>query len=244
MKRLRADLHIHTALSPCCADEMTPPAIVQAAVSAGLDMIAVCDHNAAGNAEATLEAAGSALAVIAGMEITTAEEAHVLGLFPAPSNALAAASEVLATLPDAPESLTRWGEQWLMDREGRMVGKERRLLAAASGLDLAAALDLIHRYSGLAVASHVDRPSFSIPSQLGLIPAEARLEALEISAEGRRRGRDRRFGCLGLPLLCSSDSHHLEEIGGGLTFIRAEAATFEELAMALGRTGGRRVLDA
>lgn len=241
MKCFRADLHIHTALSPCAEDEMTSPAIVAASVSAGLDMIAVCDHNSAGNVAATQEAAGGALAVVAGMEITTAEEAHVLGLFPDASNALAAASDVLATLPFESKDNKRWFRQNLLDALGRKLGEEERLLTAASGLDLGAALDLIRRYGGLAVASHVDRPSFSIPSQLGLFPADAKLDALEISAEGFRRGRERRFALLGLPIVCSSDSHSLGEIGGGSTRLRMAAPTFEELALAIGRTGGRGV---
>ena len=101
VKTLRADLHVHTALSPCGDDEMSPPAIVDAALAAGLDMIAVCDHNAAGNARAVTEAAGSRLAVIAGMEITTVEEVHVVGLFPTVAAAANAADEVRRTLPAA-----------------------------------------------------------------------------------------------------------------------------------------------
>jgi predicted metal-dependent phosphoesterase TrpH len=82
VKTLLADFHVHTALSPCGDDEMSPPAIVDAALAAGLDMIAVCDHNAAGNTRAVGEAAGARLAVISGIEITTVEEVHVIGLFP------------------------------------------------------------------------------------------------------------------------------------------------------------------
>ena len=82
-----ADLHVHTALSPCADAGMTPPAIVDAALAEGLAMIAVCDHNTARNAAAVQAAAGARLAVIAGIEITTAEEVHVVGLFPTPSAA-------------------------------------------------------------------------------------------------------------------------------------------------------------
>ena len=81
MKRFLADLHIHTALSPCAEEEMTPAAIVRQAIRKGLAIIAICDHNTAGNTIAVQEAAGKDITVIAGMEITTVEEVHVIGLF-------------------------------------------------------------------------------------------------------------------------------------------------------------------
>ncbi|MCX5684822.1 MAG: PHP domain-containing protein, partial [Planctomycetota bacterium] len=121
MKRFLADLHIHTVLSPCASEEMTPPAIVRAAVAKGLGMIAICDHNSAGNVRATQEAAGGRLSVLAGMEVTTAEEVHVLGLFPDAASAASAADEVLATLPDQPEPVDADHRQWLMDAEGRVT---------------------------------------------------------------------------------------------------------------------------
>ncbi|MCX5758981.1 MAG: PHP domain-containing protein, partial [Candidatus Hydrogenedentes bacterium] len=109
MRRFAADLHIHTALSACADDDMTPPAIVAAALEQGLDMIAICDHNSAGNAAAVQAAAGDALAVIAGMEITTAEEAHVLGLFPDAASAEAAGQEVRDTLPPVKDTAKMYG---------------------------------------------------------------------------------------------------------------------------------------
>ena len=103
MNSFLADLHIHTCLSPCAADEMIPPMIVQAAREQGLSLIAICDHNAAGNVSAVQEAARktSGPTVIAGIEITTGEEAHVLGFFPDACAARAAADEVAAGLPTA-----------------------------------------------------------------------------------------------------------------------------------------------
>ena len=106
MNEFQADLHIHTTLSPCGSPEMTPPRVLESARLAGLDLIAICDHNAAGNVQAFIEAArGMNLAVIAGMEITTAEEIHILGLFPEPLLAQRVADRVQATLPDAEKSM-------------------------------------------------------------------------------------------------------------------------------------------
>ncbi len=107
MKSLACDLHVHRALSACAAREMTPPDIVATALERGLDMIAVCDHNSAGNAAAVQQAAGERLGVVAGMEITTAEEVHVLGLFPDAQTAASAATTVAASLPDTDEEYAR-----------------------------------------------------------------------------------------------------------------------------------------
>lgn len=240
MRRIAADLHIHTALSPCAADEMTPPSIVQAAIEQGLDMIAICDHNSAGNAAAVQEAAGAALSVLAGMEITTAEEAHVLGLFPDAEHALAASEEVGSRLPRMKGRSPQFGEQWLLDASGAVIGRETRMLSASSGLVLEEAVALIKRHSGLAVASHVDRPSYSVTSQLGMIPPECGLDALEISAAGFQAGRQAGFAGLGWPFVVSSDSHYLSEIGAGRAWLEAAEATFEELARALRGEDSRR----
>lgn len=244
MRRLRADLHIHTALSPCGADEMTPPAIIEAALAAGLEMIAVCDHNSAGNAKAMQAAAEGAVSVLAGIEITTVEEAHVVGLFPDAARAMAVGRAVRVALPLSASKAAVWGEQTLMDAVGRVTGHEARLLGAATSLSLADAVALIRRHDGLAIASHVDRPSFSVPSQLGVFPDDVRFDAIEISAAGWRQGRQDRFAALGLPMVCSSDSHWLTEIGGGFTWVEARAVGFDELVCALRGVDGRRLADA
>lgn len=253
MVRLAADMHIHTVLSPCASREMTPPAIVREAARKGIALIAVCDHNSAGNVSA-VEAAAAALpdgpAVIAGIEITTGEEAHVLGFFPSASAARAAGEEVAAGLPpwrplaartSAPRGAggLREPEQELVDANGTRIGIEMRMLAAASCFGLSAAVDLIHRHGGLAVAAHVDRRSFSVPGQLGFIPPEVPFDGLEISAAGAARGRAAEFVSQGLPLLSSSDSHFLEEIGNGLTLLEVEAPVFSELSKALCGAEGR-----
>ncbi len=258
MKSFYADLHIHTALSPCGGDEMTPPAIVQAAKSCGLAMIAICDHNAAGNAAAVQRAAehgrrsrqSAGLTVIAGLEITTAEEAHVVALMPDAEAAEALAAEVRATLPEADQAARdRFGEQWLLDSAGVRTGEEARLLAAASGFDLDAAVRMIHERGGVAVAAHVNRPSFSVLSQLGLFPMEAGFDAVEVfvpcgSPEDAKGAALGRFAALGLPLICSSDAHYLGDIGRCRSLFEMKAPTFEELSLAIRGEGGRSVRGA
>ncbi len=247
MQLYPADLHIHTALSPCAADEMTPPAIVRTARKCGLAMIAVCDHNSADNAAATqaaARAADRAVAVLAGIEITTAEEAHVVGLFPAPQAAEAAAAELTATLPAADDAYyARFGPQRRLDAEGREQGTEPHMLALATGFDLAAAVSLVHRHGGLAIAAHVNRPSFSVLSQLGVFPADAGFDAVEVftPAGAEADAAVAAAAAHGLPVLASSDSHALGDIGRARAVFTLAAPTFEEVALALRGTAGRGV---
>ena len=243
---VRADLHIHTALSACGDDEMSPPAIVDAALAAGLHMIAICDHNAAGNNSAVGEAAGSRLTVIPGMEITTAEEVHVVGLFPTVTAAANAAAEVRKTLPMADDDYTRFfGEQYLMSADGTIYGSEPRALALATSLSLDEAVSLVKRYGGLVVAAHIDRPTFGVIAQLGFFPFEAGFDAVEVS---RRVSADSPaagdYAGYGLPVVRSSDSHYLEDVGCVATEFNLAAPTFAELAMAIKHREGRTLAHA
>jgi 3',5'-nucleoside bisphosphate phosphatase len=249
MMRLAADMHIHTVLSPCASREMTPPAIVDEALRKGLAAIAVCDHNSAGNVAAVADAAAAraeGLFVIPGIEITTAEEVHVLGLFPDASSACAAGREVLAGLPlwrpfaaHSSAAGCRSPGQELLDGQGSRVGIETRMLASASTFSLSQTVDLIHRHGGLAVAAHMDRRSFSVRGQLGFLPPDVPFDGLEISAAGASRGRAADFCVHGLPLISSSDSHFLADIGTGFTALDVEAPCFAELARALRGQDGR-----
>lgn len=242
MVEVIADLHIHTALSPCGDGEMTPPAIVSTAMDRGLDVIAVCDHNSARNAAAVQEAAGGSLTVIAGMELTTAEEAHVVGLFPSADRAEAAGAEVRPTLPDADEDYSAvFGEQWVLAADGTVIERETRALAVATPLDLSSAVALIKRHDGLAVAAHVDRRAFGVIAQLGFFPVEVGFDAVDVSRHVPDDGRLlTELATVGLPLTSSSDSHFLADLGAATTTLTVAAPTFAELALAIRGADGRR----
>jgi len=242
VKVFAADLHIHTALSPCGFDEMTPCAIVAAALAAELQLIAICDHNAAWNCAPVQQAArGTGLAVLPGIEITTAEEAHVVGWFPNAAAACAAADDVLPTLPLSSTETRHFGAQQRLGADGRILGEELRMLAARSTLPVEAAVALIHRHGGIAVAAHVDRPSYSVMSQLGLFPSAAGFDAVEVSAAGRGTPREDRARTHGLPLVTSSDSHFLSDVGICRTLLSLARPTLEEVRRALRGDGGRGV---
>jgi 3',5'-nucleoside bisphosphate phosphatase len=240
MKQFRADLHIHSVLSPCAAPEMTPAAIVRQAAQIGLHIVAICDHNTAENAAAVQRAAKSALAVFAGIEISTREEAHVIGIFSRASDAEAVGSNVRETLPPLTNPPSWMGDQRVVTATGKVRRKETAMLAAASDLALKRAVDLIHEHDGIAIAAHVDRPSFSVTSQLGFVPLDAGFDALELSASGVQQGRGADFEHLGLPLISSSDSHSLSEIGAAFTTFEMAEPTFDEMLLAMRHRSGRR----
>jgi 3',5'-nucleoside bisphosphate phosphatase len=249
LRSFRADLHIHTALSPCASEEMTPPAIVETALARGVDVIAVCDHNTAGNVEAVRQAAetaGGRLAVLPGMEITSVEEVHVVGLFPDLPAAESVAERLRSLLPSADAGYySFFGEQPLLDAGGRQVGTETASLATAVPLSLNETVELVHSHGGLTVAAHVDRRSFSVFSQLGFFPPDAGFDGIEISRHLRADSpRLDEFYALGLPMFGSSDSHFLDEIGTGATTLRVVEPTFAELALALAGVDNRSVARA
>jgi PHP family Zn ribbon phosphoesterase len=230
-----ADLHVHTCLSPCADRDMRPPALLAAALDLGLGMIGVCDHNTAANARPLVEASAGRLAVIPGMEITTSEEAHVVGLFPDCDLAEAAAREVAEGLPACrhPEEQERFAA------DGRTIGIEPLMLAAASRFTLEQTVELVRRHGGLAIAAHVDRRSFSVTSQLGFLPPGVRFHALEVSAYGVRAGRVPAFQSSGIPVTTASDAHALESLGEAILRLAVEEASFAELARALAGAEGR-----
>ncbi|MBN2320102.1 MAG: PHP domain-containing protein [Acidobacteria bacterium] len=244
MKTYQADLHIHSKLSPCGSWDMTPHRVVERAKTAGLDLIAICDHNAAGNVGAFMEAAeGTGLVVIAGMEITTSEEIHVVGLFPDRESARDVANSVQSTLPitDA-RYASRFGEQVLMDPAGNILGYEKHALAMATTFTLEETVSLIQDRNGLAIPAHIERPSFSVYSQLGDLPRWMPFDAVEVSPVAQRPiGLREKFARYGFPMVGSSDSHFLHEIGRARTLMQANGASFRELEAALRKEEGRGV---
>ncbi len=227
---------------------MSPDAIVREARRKGLEMIAVCDHNSARNARPVVAAAarlvvaerrGPRLVVLPGIEITTAEEVHLLGLFPACEAAEAVSAEVACALPPALGGARRFGQQRLFDLEGRPLGEEELPLDAATRLTLDAAVALVRRHGGLPIPAHVDRPAHGLFAQLGVFPEGLEVEALEVTPRLERSPFAGAVAALGLPHLRCSDAHALEEIAACMTVFELEAAELGEVRLGLRREGGR-----
>ncbi len=237
------DLHTHTCLSPCAELDLHPAGLVEAAISAGLDAVAVCDHNSAENVAAVRRAGRAAgLAVVPGMEITSEEEVHILGLFPDLESALAMQSRVYRSLPgrNRPEV---FGMQVVADEHAQVLGFNEHLLSGATTLTVEQVVASIHEHRGLAVAAHVYRERFGIIGQLGLVPPGLGLDAIEVSPRAalpQARAIHAPHG--EYPILSDSDAHEPKDVGRALTYMLLEEATPAEILRALKHSGGRTVL--
>jgi len=171
------------------------------------------------------------------MEVTTAEEVHVVALFGDVAAAGEMQGKVYQRLSPGENDPGRFGYQVIVDEAENVLGLNRRLLLGATDMDVATVVAYIHRYHGLAIASHVDRPAFSMTSQHGFIPPDL-FDALELSPCGRPED----YAALGYPLLRSSDAHRPAEVGAAFTVFALAAPTFDEIKMALRGEGARAVV--
>lgn len=211
--RLYYDLHIHSCLSPCGDSDMTPNNIVNMARLADLNLIALTDHNTCRNCPAILRAAqGSGLTVLPGMELCSAEEAHIVCLFPDLAAAQAFDAAVYPTLPPIPNRPEVFGEQLILDHEDNITGRLEPLLVTASSLSVDDIPALARRFGGTAFPAHIDRPSYSVTAALGDVPPVG-FSAAEITATGDVDALCAQYPLIrGLPLLQSSDAHYLHQI--------------------------------
>lgn len=244
LKIYTTDLHIHTCLSPCGDLDMTPKNIVALAIEKELDIIAITDHNASENIEATMRAArGTSLVVFAGMEVASSEEAHLIALFN-DFNLLGQFQKVIY------ENLMSFGidqrtidEQVIVNERDEVESFNEHLLFGASALSFQQLVAEVHRLNGLAIASHVDRESFSIIAQLGFIPDDLPLDALEISPKMSKQEAMSIFPDANrYPLIKSSDAHYPVDIGRQNTQFLIQEPTINELKLALTNSRGRKVL--
>ncbi len=243
MRAYRADLHLHTLLSACAEVEMIPPLIVDEALQRGLDILAITDHNATGNAWAVMEAArGTNLTIIPGMELLTQEEVDLVCLFPSLEQARLWQQQVDAALPPLKNDAEHFGPQFLVDPAGEFLAEEERLLQIATRISLSEAVQAIHALDGLAIPAHIERSHHGLLGVLGLWPDDLETDAAELSPNLRPSQARQRYPFLPpIPLITSSDSHMLDSIGNVLTVFTMEAPTLTEMRLALHRIGGRSV---
>jgi len=240
----RCNLHMHTCLSPCAELDMYPASVVKECVAQGLDIIAICDHNASENVQYVLKAAlGTDLVVIPGMELSTREEVHIVALFEHVHELLSLQETVYAHLSGKNDE-DAFGIQAIVNEAGEVEGFNEHLLIGATGISLNGAVDLIHSLGGIAIASHIDRTAFGIIGQLGFVPPDVPFDALEVSARlGIHQARQRYPELKGYQLITSSDAHYVTDIGKASTRMFLESPAFPEIKLALSKQMGRYVLE-
>jgi 3',5'-nucleoside bisphosphate phosphatase len=244
LRRIKADLHVHSCLSPCADLDMSPREIMKVAHRRGVDLIGLCDHNSAENIPAAKKAGEQAgVMVLGGMEVASAEEAHFLAFFD-DEDELREFQEYVYQHLAGKNDPQAFGLQVITDEEDGVTGFCDRLLIGATSLTAEQIVAKVRatRHESLVIAAHVDRESFSIIGQLGFIPPSIALDAVEISgritaAEARARFVD----CRNYPIITSSDAHRPDEIGRCVTWYTVEDGTAGEIKKALAGRDGRKV---
>jgi predicted metal-dependent phosphoesterase TrpH len=215
---------------------MVPTAIVDRAKRMGLDIIGICDHNSAENVSAVLEAGRRRdLPVIRGMEITSREEVHVLGLFGDEEGLSALQDLVYRNLPGENDP-DFFGDQTIVDDSDDVLGCTTKLLIGATGFSLEETVQVIHEAGGLAIAAHIDRERFGLVGQLGFVPEGLPVDAVEVSPHASVEDWPDHTA------VTFSDAHVLRDIGRSSTSFMLEGATLAEIGKALRNEDGRGIL--
>lgn len=178
------DLHIHSCLSPCADEDMTPNNIVNMAMIKGLDVIAVADHNASHNIPAIQTVALKRdILVIPAMELQTSEEVHLLCLFRDYQAIEKFQSEVDQKSLGIPNNPQKFGTQWIMDASDDIIGSVTQALIFSTGLNFEESLRLVRAHGGLVLPAHINRQANGVLAVLGFIPEDSAFTAVEVSGD-------------------------------------------------------------
>jgi len=244
MNFFRADLHIHTVLSPCGDLEMSPGNIVSQSAFKGLDIIGVTDHNTTRHCGLIAQLAEEkGIYVMLGAEVTTKEEVHCLAFFEN-TDALNRFQDYLdSNLPDIQNDPSIFGEQVQVDENENIIYEEKKLLINAISRSIEETEAFIHWLGGLFIPAHVDKMKNSIYSQLGFLPPDLNADALEISKTAdigdfvKQHSETSRFS-----LIQNSDAHYPEDIGSAFTAFYINEPSFAEIRMALKGENERKIV--
>ena len=211
------DLHIHSALSPCAEEEMTPNNILNMAAVRGIDMIAVTDHNSTANLKAFSKCAEDKPVIFSpGIEVESAEEVHIICLFPDTETACRFGEVVRKNLPDIRNDAELFGDQYIMDENDNITGQEDRMLLFASSMTLEDIFHSAYEHGGAAYFAHADRNTYSIYSALGTLPDDIDAGVIELSdSDGGRVFASEKKELEGRQLLYCSDAHRLADMSIG-----------------------------
>lgn len=224
MSRYYYDLHIHSCLSPCADDDMTPANIAGMAMLNGLGIVALTDHNTSKNCPAFFHHAKQyGLVPVAGMELTTSEDIHVICLFPDLESAMEFDSEVEKNRIHFENKPEIFGNQLIMDENDAVCGTESDLLINATMLDLQTAYDMCNSLGGVCYPAHIDRQSNGIIAVLGTFPEEPDYTAYELNSKDSFDVCNRDYPSLARKkYLVSSDAHALTSISGSDNYLELD----------------------
>ena len=238
MDKVAIDLHIHSVLSPCGEEEMTPNNIVNMALLKEIDYIAVTDHNTAKNLPAVLAVAkeiGEGICILPGIEVTTKEEAHILAYFPTLEGALELDEMLYQHLPEVMNRKEMFGPQYIMDENDDIIGAVDKLLISATDIGVDQLWETVTSIGGVIVPAHIDRKSYSIIASLGFIPPELAIKTCEISKGESVENVLKKYRFFRTyQFIHGSDAHQLEDIAEREYFIELEDMQRQTLIRYLG----------
>lgn len=211
---LAVDLHIHSSLSPCADNDMTPNNIINMAILKGLDIISITDHNNAKNLPASHKVAlEKGIMLLPGIEVQTREEVHILCYFKKIVSAVEFGNIIYNKLPNIKNNEEVFGKQIILDSNDVEIGRLDKLLLSSADISISELLRLTLEYDGICIPAHVDRTSFSIISNLGFIPDDLNIKTMEISKNETESSFISKFPLLkNYRVIKSSDAHYLSDI--------------------------------
>ncbi len=234
MPKFYYDLHMHSCLSPCADDDMTPASIAGVAALNGLSIAALTDHNSCGNLPAFFTACRAyGVLPIAGIELETAESVHLICLFPKFEDAMSFWQNIKDNymMPFKNDEAV-FGNQLYMNEDDEIIGREETLLITSTMLSIDDAVPLVRESGGVVFPSHIDRTSNGIVAILGDIPPEPNFTFVEFNdGENVSPYREKYASLSGLSVLVNSDAHRLTSINEAENFIELDADASDEEAL-------------
>ena len=223
MKRYSYDLHNHSCLSPCADNDNTPNNVAGMMYLSGITIAALTDHNTAKNCPAFFEAAKRyGIVPVAGMELTTAEDIHLVCLFENLDSALNFDAYLQSRRVLVKNRPDIFGEQLILDGEDNIIGKEEHLLSNATSITLDEAPGLVSSYGGVCYPAHIDRDANGIIAILGTMPPTPHFDSVEMRDGEKANEYKERYGLSDKLIVVSSDAHYLTDINDSNNFFELD----------------------
>lgn len=213
MSRYTYDLHVHSCLSPCADNDNTPNNLAGMATLNNIQIMALTDHNSCRNCPAFFEACKRyGIIPVPGMELTTAEDIHVVCLFPELEDALKFNDEVDERRIRYKNNKEIFGDQLILNGEDELIGEEEDFLTNATTISYDEVPEIVNKYNGACYPAHIDRQANGVISVLGTLPEEPDFPAVELHFEKNIDGYTKEFGLQDKVIVVSSDAHYLQDL--------------------------------
>lgn len=233
--KYKADLHIHTVLSPCGDISMSPSAIIDKAAELGIDIIGIADHNSCLNAQTTYEyGKKKGVFVLRGAEVNTREEIHSLCFMPDENALISFQNFIDSKQLFFPNSPAKFGNQFVVDENENIISEISHLLINSIDVTINQLANVVRELNGIFIPAHVDRQRYSLSSQLGIVPDNLDFDIMELSPFAQRNSFLEKFPWFAdYNYITNSDAHFISDIGKSYNYLMLEDINFIEIKNAL-----------